>query len=138
MNATVESQALIPDALIEALLAPSSYIHSVAGPVVLHETHISWVLLAGNFAYKIKKPIVTDFLDYGSLAKRHHACCEELRLGSRYAAGLYLDVVPITFEDGQIRMDGDARPIEFAVRMQRFRHTSMERNPSSKHGARPP
>jgi uncharacterized protein len=108
------------DALIESLLAPGSYVHSVDGPVLLHETHISWVLLAGNYAYKIKKPIQTEFLDYGTLEKRHHSCCEELRLGSRYASGLYLDIVPITFEDGQVRMDGDAQPIEFAVRMRRF------------------
>lgn len=119
MNA-IENNVLTHDALIESLLDPSAYVHSVTGPVVLHETHISWVLLAGTFAYKIKKPIVTDFLDYGTLTKRHHACCEELRLGNRYATGMYLDVVPVTFEDGQIRMDGDAQPIEFAVRMRRF------------------
>lgn len=116
----MENEVLKLDALIESLLDPSSYVHSVTGPVVLQETHISWVLLAGNFAYKIKKPIVNAFLDYGTLAKRHHACCEELRLGNRYAVGLYLDVVPITFEDGQTRMDGDAQPMEFAVRMRRF------------------
>ncbi len=120
MITTAQHEGSNRDALIESLLAPSSYTHSVAGLIVLHETHISWVLLAGHFAYKIKKPIVTDFLDYGSLEKRHHACCEELRLGSRYAPGLYLDVVPVAFEDGLIRMDGDAQPIEFAVRMQRF------------------
>ncbi len=120
MNSALENNLLTHDAVIESLLDPSAYVHSVIGPVALHETHISWVLLAGNFAYKIKKPIVTDFLDYGTLPKRHHACCEELRLGNRYATGLYLDVVPVTFEDGQIRMDGDAQPIEFAVRMRRF------------------
>jgi len=113
------------DALIESLLNPSSYVHSVDGPVLLRETHISWVLLAGHYAYKIKKPIQTEFLDYGSLAKRHHSCCEELRLGSRYATGLYLDIVPITFEDGQVRMDGDAQPIEFAVRMRRFKDEEL-------------
>lgn len=85
---------------IQSLLNPASYVHSVDGQVVLHETHISWILLAGGFAYKIKKPLQTDFLDYSTLSKRHHACCEELRLGTRYADGLYLDVVPITFEDG--------------------------------------
>ncbi len=120
MNGAVSSDVRENDALIESLLEPSAYVHSVAEPVVLIETHISWVLLAGNFAYKIKKPMQTDFLDYKSLEKRHYACCEELRLGNRYARGLYLDVVPITFEDGQIRMDGDAQPIEFAVRMRRF------------------
>ena len=121
----MNNDSLDRDALIESLLAPSSYLHSVDGPVLLRETHISWVLLAGHYAYKIKKPIQTEFLDYGSLAKRHHSCCEELRLGSRYAAGLYLDIVPITFEDGQARMDGDAQPIEFAVRMRRFEDDAL-------------
>jgi aminoglycoside phosphotransferase family enzyme/predicted kinase len=105
---------------IQLLLDPASYVHSVNGPVVLHETHISWIFLAGGFAYKIKKPLKTDFLDYSTLLKRHHACCEELRLGGRYAEGLYLDVVPVTFEDGRLCVDGDAQPIEFAVRMRRF------------------
>ncbi len=125
MTKTVSESNTKQDLLIGSLLDPSAYVHSVAGPIVLHETHISWVLLAGNFAYKIKKPIITDFLDYGTLAKRHHACCEEFRLGSRYAEGMYLDIVPITFEDGQIRMDGDAQPIEFAVRMRRFPEESL-------------
>jgi aminoglycoside phosphotransferase family enzyme/predicted kinase len=108
-----------PDFLCE-LRSPAAYPHSVPAPVVLHETHISWVLLAGNFAYKIKKPVTTDFLDYGDLRKRHHACCEELRLGTRYTEGLYLDVVPITVEDGHLHVDGDGQPVEFAVRMRRF------------------
>jgi aminoglycoside phosphotransferase family enzyme/predicted kinase len=113
------------DALIESLLDPAAYTHWVEEPVELHETHISWVLLAGKFAYKIKKPITTEFLDYGSLSKRHHACCEELRLGTRYVHGLYVDVVPITFEDGHVRMDGDTEPIEFAVRMMRFKDEAL-------------
>ena len=108
-----------PDFLRE-LRSPEVYPHSVPEPVFLHETHISWVFLAGNFAYKIKKPLTTDFLDYGDLRKRHHACCEELRLGARYAEGLYLDVVPITVEDGHLHVDGDGQPVEFAVRMRRF------------------
>ncbi len=125
MTNSVSKSDTKQDLLIGSLLEPAAYVHSVVGPIVLHETHISWVLLAGNFAYKIKKPIINDFLDYGTLAKRHHACCEEFRLGSRYAEGMYLDIVPITFEDGQIRMDGDAQPIEFAVRMRRFPEESL-------------
>ncbi len=120
MNSTIEKLDLSHELLVAQLSKASAYPHSVIGPVIVHETHISWVFLAGHFAYKIKKPITTDFLDYSSLEKRHHACCEELRLDSRYADGLYLEVVPVTFEDGQVRMDGDAQPIEFALRMRRF------------------
>lgn len=120
MNSTFEPIELANELLVAHLSRASAYPHSVHGPIAVHETHISWIFLAGHFAYKIKKPITTDFLDYGSLEKRHHACCEELRLDSRYADGLYLEVVPVTFEDGQVRMDGDAQPIDFAVRMRRF------------------
>lgn len=107
-------------AIVDQLRDPESYPHSVDGPIAVLETHISWILLAGNFAYKIKKRLKNNFLDYSTLEQRHHACCEEVRLGWRYAEGLYLDVVPITCEDGMVRMDGDAYPVEFAVRMRRF------------------
>jgi uncharacterized protein len=91
--------------LIEALLDPRRYPHPVAR-VELLETHISWVLLAGEFAYKLKKPVTLPFLDYGTVDKRR-ACCEaELRLNRRYAPDLYLDVV-----------DFDGEP---AVKMRRF------------------
>ncbi len=125
MIGTIEKESTMYDAMIAQLRDTSAYRHSVEGPVVVHETHISLIFLAGHFAYKIKKPITTDFLDYGTLAKRHHACCEELRLDSRYADGLYLEVVPITFEDGHVLMDGDAQPIEFALRMRRFPEDSL-------------
>jgi aminoglycoside phosphotransferase family enzyme/predicted kinase len=91
--------------LIEALLDPRRYPHPVA-QVELLETHISWVLLAGEFAYKLKKPVTLPFLDYGTVENRR-ACCEaELRLNRRYARDLYLDVV-----------DFDGEP---AVKMRRF------------------
>ncbi len=64
----------------ETLLESSVYPHSVLEPVELIETHISWVFLAGHFAYKIKKPIVNEFLDYGTLEKRHAACIQEVNL----------------------------------------------------------
>ena len=88
--------------------------------MTVHETHISWVFLVGDFAYKIKKPITTSFLDYGTLEKRRQFCHEELRLDSRYAKGLYLDVVPITLVDGRPCVEGSGQPIEYAVKMRRF------------------
>jgi aminoglycoside phosphotransferase family enzyme/predicted kinase len=78
--------------LIQSLLDSARYPHA-AGNVEVVETHISWVLLAGDYAYKIKKPVVLPFLDYGTVAKRR-ACCEaELRLNRRYAPDTYLAVV---------------------------------------------
>lgn len=80
--------------LIRALLDPGRYPHAAA-TVELVETHASWVLLAGDFAYKIKKPLTLSFLDYGTLEKRRICCEAELRLNRRYAAELYLAVVAI-------------------------------------------
>lgn len=76
--------------------------------VELVETHISWLLLAGDLAYKLKKPVVLPFLDYGSAERRHFFCNEELRLNRRFAPALYLDVVAV---------EGSG---EWAVRMRRF------------------
>ncbi len=104
--------------LIEALLDPRRYPHPVDA-VEVAETHISWVLLAGDFAYKIKKPLTLPFLDYGTLDRRR-ACCEaELRLNRRHAAELYLDVVPI---GGSVEapLIGAEPALEFAVKMRRF------------------
>ena len=104
--------------LITALLDPRAYPHA-ADRVELIETHASWLLLAGEFAYKIKKPITLPFLDYGTLAKREACCRAELVLNLRFAPDLYLDVVPVGGTPGRPRV-GLAPAIEWAVRMRRF------------------
>jgi aminoglycoside phosphotransferase family enzyme/predicted kinase len=105
--------------LISALLVPTAYDHPV-DRVELIETHISWVLLAGDYAYKLKKPVDLGFLDFTTLEKRHHYCLEELRLNRRLAPDIYLDVVPIggTAETPKV---GRTEPLlEWAVKMRRF------------------
>ncbi|HEY0675216.1 MAG TPA: hypothetical protein VGD25_03310, partial [Immundisolibacter sp.] len=67
-----------------------------AGPVRIIETHISAVLLAGERAYKLKKPVDLGFVDFTTLRRRRHFCHEELRLNRRLAPDLYLSVLPIT------------------------------------------
>jgi uncharacterized protein len=104
--------------LIESLRDPARYPHAAAD-VELIETHISWVLLAGDFAYKIKKPVNLGFLDFSTLEKRHHFCEEELRLNRRLAPQIYLDVTPISGTPEQPEF-GRGPPIEFAVKMVRF------------------
>jgi aminoglycoside phosphotransferase family enzyme/predicted kinase len=106
-------------ALIQALLEPGRY-PEAAPRVELVETHISWVLLAGDFAYKIKKPVTLPFLDFGTLEQRRSYCEIELRLNRRFAPALYLDVVAITGTSDQPRIGGAGAPIEFAVKMRRF------------------
>ena len=80
--------------LIRALLEPARYPGAVH-QVTLVQTHISWVLLAGEFAYKIKKPLKLPFLDFSTLELRHVCCQDELRLNCRFAPDIYLDVVAI-------------------------------------------
>jgi hypothetical protein len=106
--------------LIDALRDPAAYPHA-AGRVELLETHISWVLLAGDFAYKLKKPVQLPFLDFSTLAARRHFCEEELRLNRRTAPGLYLEVVPVVRTgEGAARIGAAGEPVEYAVKMRRF------------------
>ncbi|MGE0873205.1 MAG: AAA family ATPase [Burkholderiales bacterium] len=105
--------------LVAALQDPACYPHPVAG-VQLIETHISWVLLAGDYAYKIKKPVRFAFLDFSTLEARRRYCEEELRLNRRTAASYYLDVVGITQGDAGVRIAAAGQPVEYAVRMRRF------------------
>lgn len=104
--------------VIRALLDASCYPHAV-DRVDLIETHASWLLLAGEFAYKIKKSITLPFLDYGTLELRKACCRAELKLNSRLAPDLYLDVVAIGGGPLQARI-GELPAIEWAVRMRRF------------------
>ncbi len=95
-------------------------------PSVEHlETHISHVLLAGEYAYKIKKPLDLGFLDFSTLERRRHFCAEELRLNGRLAPRIYLRVVPITGTPDRPRVDGPGEPIEYAVQMRRFPQASL-------------
>jgi aminoglycoside phosphotransferase family enzyme/predicted kinase len=84
------------------------------------ETHISWLLLTGQYAYKIKKPVNFGFLDFSTLEKRRFCCDEELRLNRRLATDLYLEVVPITGTPDHPQLGGTGPAIEYAVKMLRF------------------
>ena len=105
--------------LIRSLSNPACYDHA-AGPVQAVETHISHVLLTGEFAYKIKKPLDLSFLDFSSLDKRLHACEEEVRLNRRLAPAIYLGVVPITGSPATPHINGSGEPFEYAVKMRQF------------------
>jgi len=105
--------------LIKALSQSRAYEHEITAVSII-ETHISWVLLTGQYAYKIKKPVNFGFLDFSTLEKRRLFCYEELRLNRRLAPDLYLDVVPITGNFDQPIMGGSGEPIEYAVKMIQF------------------
>jgi len=105
--------------LIEELRDPARYRDSAAR-VELVETHISWVLLTGSFAYKIKKPVNLGFLDFSTLEARRHYCEEELRLNRRTAPELYVAVVPISGTSREPAIGGAGAAIEYAVKMRQF------------------
>ena len=120
----------LPD-LIAALSDPSAYPHPVDGIEVI-QTHISVVFLAGEFVYKVKKPVDLGFLDFTSLEKRERFCHEEVRLNRRLAPDVYLGVVPIVDTGDGPRLDLErigkageetgpsAGAVEWAVRMRRL------------------
>jgi uncharacterized protein len=91
------------------------------GAVDAVETHMSWVFLTGQFAYKLKKPVAYEYLDFRDLAARRHFCDEEVRLNAALAPGVYLGVTALTREPGgELRVDGRGEPVEWLVRMRRL------------------
>src|SRR5690606_39055517 len=112
--------------LIQSLMSPDAFPHGTSD-IQLLETHISWVLLTGEFAYKIKKPVNLGFLDFSTLAKRKFYCDEELRLNTRFSAGLYLAVVAITGSAEKPAIDGGGPVMDYAVKMRQFdQHDLLE------------
>ncbi|WP_353230411.1 AAA family ATPase [Pseudomonas qingdaonensis] len=111
-------------ALIAALQNPALFAHPVKEFQVI-ETHISWVLLTGEYAYKIKKPMNFGFLDFTELSGRAHFCAEELRLNQRLTDDLYLEVLPITGSVEAPQLGGDGAPIEYALKMRQFPQNQM-------------
>lgn len=106
--------------LVRALRDPGCFPHPVARIQAI-ETHISSVLLTGEFAYKLKKPLDLGFLDFSTLEKRRFYCNEEVRLNRRTAPSLYLDVVPVTGTVDHPEIGGSGPPLDYAVRMREFR-----------------
>lgn len=119
----METSALPP--FITALLLPSAYHHQVDA-CRLVQTHISYVILAGNFVYKFKKPVNFGFLDFSTLEKRRHCCGQELDLNRRLCPHIYLGLVRVTAEaDGSYALDGAGPVVEYGVRMTRMPEERM-------------
>lgn len=114
----VSTSAQYPQ-LIIALMSPVFYDHPVTN-IQLIETHISWVILTGPYAYKIKKPLNLGFLDFSTLEKRQFYCEEELRLNRRLAPDVYLQAVKITGTPEQPSLIEEGNAIEYAVKMVQF------------------
>jgi aminoglycoside phosphotransferase family enzyme/predicted kinase len=121
------------NASIERLCRPAAFDHPT-GEFTLRETHISWVILCGDYAYKLKKPVNFGFLDFSSLERRKHYCEEELRLNRRFSPELYLGVVPVTPGDDGPLMNGAGEAMEYAVKMRRFDETQLLDNIAARDG----
>lgn len=105
--------------LVAALSDPAAYPHAVGSVAVIH-THISVVFLAGDFAYKLKKPVDFGFLDFTTLDERRHYCHEEVRLNRRLAPSVYLGVEPVTQTPAGVRVGGAGEAVDWVVKMERL------------------
>lgn len=106
-------------AKVAFLSGPAAYPEPV-GEVVCQETHMSWVFLAGDKVYKLKKPVRFPYLDFSTLDRREAACREELRLNRRLAPDVYLGVVRLTANDKGLSIGGRGAAIDWLVVMRRL------------------
>jgi uncharacterized protein len=104
---------------IQKMLSAKIYDHPVR-QIELIETHISWVILTGDYAYKIKKPVDFGFLDFSTLQQRRDCCEQELRLNRRLAPEIYLEVIAITGTADKPNMADEGEVIEYTVKMAQF------------------
>ncbi len=105
--------------LIQALLNPVTYPDSPR-EIELVQTQISFAFLTGDYVYKVKKAVDQGFLDFTTLEKRRFYCDQEVLLNSRLCPDVYLGVVPITQDDGNIVIEGQGQVIEYAVKMRQL------------------
>jgi aminoglycoside phosphotransferase family enzyme/predicted kinase len=116
---------MLDTASVRTLLREDAFGHPVMAPRLV-ETHVSWVVLTGPFAYKLKKPVDYGFLDFSTLERRRHYCGEEVRLNRRFAPELYLDVVPVTSIGGELHVgSGRGELVDYAVRMRQFDESGL-------------
>lgn len=110
---------------VASLHSPGCYAEET-GSIEAIETHMSWVFLTHDHAWKLKKPVRYDHQDFRSVAGRHYYCLEELRLNRRLAPGIYLDVLPLTREaDGRLRAGGTGCTLDWLVKMRRLPEREM-------------
>jgi len=116
----VQNENTMDQARLVAALANPARFGPACTSVTVLETHISYVLLTGKHAYKLKKAVDLGFLDFTTLASRRFFCEQELRLNRRLAPELYLDVVAITGTIDEPVIDGKGPVLEYAVKMREF------------------
>jgi aminoglycoside phosphotransferase family enzyme/predicted kinase len=113
------TQTAIP-ALIQEMMQPGFYPHPVKEPIRLMQTHISYVFLTGDYAYKVKKPMNFGFLDFSTLERRQHFCMEEIQMNKLNAPEIYLDVLAITQTGEHFELGGAGEAVEYVLKMREF------------------
>ena len=116
---TIEATEPALDRKVEFLSKVDSYPHPVS-KVIRRETHMSWVFVAGDRVYKLKKPVRFRYLDFSTLQRREVACRAELRLNRRLAPDVYLEVVPLTITPRGLSLGENATVIDWLVVMRRL------------------
>ena len=111
--------------LIEQMLQAGFYPHEVVEPIELIQTHVSYVFLTGNYAYKVKKPVNFGFLDYSTLDARSHFCHQELEMNQRGAPELYLEVLPVTQAGDKFSLGGTGEAVEYVLKMRQFPQSAL-------------
>ncbi|MEQ8949195.1 AAA family ATPase [Parvibaculum sp.] len=115
MTATPDTEELV--AFLET---PDTYGLPSGEDVTRIETHASHVFLAGERAYKMKKPVRFTFLDFSTLERRKAACAHEVELNRRTAPEIYLGLVPVTRDGDALALGGGGEAVEWLVEMRRF------------------
>ncbi len=120
---TLESR----EAIIQAMQTPEFYDHDIS-TITMLQTHISWVFLTGEYAYKVKKPVDFGFLNFTELSQRKHFCEEEIRLNKRLADKVYIGTVRITGKESNPTLNAAGEAIEYAVKMRQFEQSQLANN----------
>ncbi|WP_167631630.1 AAA family ATPase [Mariprofundus ferrooxydans] len=112
---------------VKAFFTPDLYPHTSAA-VDMIQTHISWVFLAGDYAYKLKKPVNFGFLDFSTLADRRHYCERELLLNRRLSPEIYLDVLPVYQHGDRYALSPPGTIVDYCLKMARFEQSALLEN----------
>ena len=107
-------------AILAAMMDPGFYPHRT-GTINRRETHISTVFMTGPYVYKVKKPVNLGFLDFTGLDQRAHYCRQEINLNRRLSTDVYLEVLPITHQEGTYALNGNGETVETVVKMRQLR-----------------
>ena len=111
--------------MVQALLNPKAYPETPPQGIELVQTQMSFVFLADDYVYKVKKPVNLGYLDYTTLDKRHFYCQREVELNRRLCPDVYLGVIPISRGGSGILVGGQGKVIEYAVKMRRLPQQAM-------------